>query len=63
VLSPEHAEVFAIKEKLTDFGACAASMTGSGPSVFGLFTTQEAAQNACDALKKEYRGTFLCEFV
>lgn len=35
-----------LKDRLIKYGAMAAQMTGSGPSVFGIFTDQEAAQKA-----------------
>lgn len=44
-LFPAHPEIEAIKEKLYREGAIYASMSGSGSSVFGLFTTPPA----CDA--------------
>lgn len=41
-----------IKEALNKLGALASQMTGSGPTVFGIFPNQEAAQEACDRLSK-----------
>lgn len=41
-----------IKKVLTKLGAIATQMTGSGPTVFGIFPTAEAAQAACDKLSK-----------
>lgn len=41
-----------IKKALTKLGAIATQMTGSGPTVFGIFPTAEAAQAACDRLSK-----------
>lgn len=41
-----------IKKVLTKLGAMAAQMTGSGPTVFGIFPTAESAQAACDKLNK-----------
>ena len=41
-----------IKAALTKLGALASQMTGSGPTVFGIFPDQETAQNAHDRLKK-----------
>lgn len=63
VLPREKYEVFAIKNRLIGNGALAAAMTGSGPSVFGLFTSRETAQNAYSALRLDYRETFFAEFV
>ena len=41
-----------LREKLLELGAYSAHMSGSGPSVFGLFRTAEEAKNAARALGK-----------
>ncbi len=43
----------ALKARLVSLGADAALMSGSGPSVFGLFGTREAAERAADILTKD----------
>ena len=48
-----------IRDTLTDSGALLAMMSGSGPSVFGLFTRGEA-QNALDALTGAGIPAWLC---
>lgn len=63
VLSPTQEEVFAIKRQLLSLGADAAAMTGSGPTVFGLFPSLDVARRACAALKAQYLDTYLAEFV
>jgi 4-diphosphocytidyl-2-C-methyl-D-erythritol kinase len=45
-----HPEILVIKQALRDAGAVAASMSGSGSAVFGLFRTRPAASRAADAL-------------
>jgi len=45
-----HPEIVAIKNLLIDQGALGSLMSGSGPSVFGLFPDLEAAHKAADAL-------------
>jgi len=47
-----------IKSVLLDYGAMGAIMTGTGSAVFGIFTAPEAAEQACNELKKGYR--FCC---
>lgn len=42
-----------IKERLLELGAKASLMSGSGPSVFGVFSTYDEAKNACYALRRE----------
>lgn len=63
VLPPECAEVFTIKEKLHGLHAEACAMTGSGPTVFGLYRDEIAAKRAFRALRREYAQTFLTRFV
>ena len=63
VLDVQEREVFTIKERLLSLGASAAAMTGSGPTVFGLFTDAQAAQTAYNTLKAAYVQTYLAEFV
>ena len=41
----------------------AASMTGSGPTVFGLFRDEENARQAADALKAHFPAAFFCKNV
>jgi 4-diphosphocytidyl-2-C-methyl-D-erythritol kinase len=42
-----------IKEKLHALGAQAALLSGSGPTVFGLFLTCETAQEAAAKLRRD----------
>ncbi|MDE6259590.1 MAG: 4-(cytidine 5'-diphospho)-2-C-methyl-D-erythritol kinase, partial [Oscillospiraceae bacterium] len=53
-------QIAAIKAALIDCGALGASMSGSGPSVFGLFDDLDSAQAACERLRESYRDVFLC---
>ena len=60
VLTPQEGETIRdIKARLLRFGAAGAVMTGSGPTVFGLFEDGAAAQKAFDALRAVYPQTFL----
>ena len=63
VLPEEYGEVFVIRDKLLALGALGAQMTGSGPTVFGLFKDASAAKRAEESLKAEYEQTYLCTFV
>ena len=60
VLPRKYTQVFEIKRALLDCGAMAASMTGSGPTVFGLFGNKAAAESAREALLPAFPQTFLC---
>ena len=64
VLEPRRrSEIDAIKSVLIDCGALGASMTGSGPTVFGLFDNAQAARQAQQRLSEQYREVFLAETV
>ncbi len=56
-----HSAIAEIKSILLDCGALGSIMTGTGSAVFGIFSDGALAQNACDALSKEYRLCFTAE--
>ncbi len=61
-LLPENCrEVFTIKEKLMEMGALNAAMSGSGPTVFGIFRERSTAQQALETLKTTWAQTFLAK--
>lgn len=55
----EYSVIKSIKEQLLEFGADGALMSGSGPTVFGLFTDYKKAKAAHDSLSKTYKDTFI----
>jgi len=59
VLDGRAKEIGAIKRTLIDAGALGAAMSGTGPSVFGLFDDENLAREACLRLSQGYRETFL----
>ena len=62
VLEPRHRQtVDEIKATLIEYGALGAVMSGSGPTVFGLYEDKPQAQNAADALRKQYKDVFVCQ--
>ena len=64
VLEPRRqGEINAIKAVLIDCGALGASMSGSGPTVFGLFDNVHAAERAFQQLRGSYQDVFLCKTV
>lgn len=50
VTSSAHPVISEIKNALKEHGALGASMSGSGPTVFGVFETEAACMRAADAL-------------
>ncbi len=54
-------EVKEITALLNSLGADGACMSGSGPSVFGLFKNEASAQAAITALKRRYSKVYLCK--
>ncbi len=52
-----------IKNDLMERGAVGCLMSGSGPTVFGLFDNDETAQLAYEAFKPRFRETFLTKTI
>lgn len=52
VTIPNYPVIAEIKEKMMEAGAAHAMMSGSGPTVFGLFEDEETAQRARDVVKE-----------
>lgn len=52
VTIPNYPVIDQIKERMMECGADAAMMTGSGPTVFGLFEDEQKAKSAQEELKK-----------
>jgi 4-diphosphocytidyl-2-C-methyl-D-erythritol kinase len=64
VTASKFPEIKIIERALLDLGAETALMSGSGPSVFGLFTNAERAENAFDSMRGLKKGeTFLAELL
>ena len=53
VTAARHPEVGMIRRQMLEAGAAGAGMSGSGPTVFGIFTEAEKAERACSVLKRE----------
>ena len=52
VTIPEYPIIAQIKEQMMKSGAINSMMSGSGPTVFGLFEDEKNAENAYEAMKK-----------
>lgn len=60
VLPPhQRRDIQGIKTTLLQAGALGAAMSGSGPTVFGLFPREDLAQAAVDQLREDYSEVFL----
>lgn len=60
-----HPEVTAVRELLQEKGALGSRMSGSGPTVFGIFDNHTAAEAAAESLKAmpDVRQIFVTRFV
>ena len=56
-------EVRSIRSVLVGHGALGANMSGTGPTVFGLFDDPDRARAAWEELRQTYRAAFLTETV
>lgn len=56
----QSSEVFKLKEKMLELGAAFSLMSGSGPSVYGVFEDEKMALRCFSEVKKLYPQTFLC---
>lgn len=54
----KRSEIDQIKRELISEGALGAVMSGTGPTVFGLFDDENKARNAYSVLKDQYSDTF-----
>lgn len=52
-------EIQEIKRDLIGYGACASMMTGSGPTVYGVFANKEKATEAMAKMKGRYSQVYL----
>ena len=50
-----------IKEKMIKNGAIGALMSGSGPTVFGIFEDERLAKKSADSFYKQYKEVYLCK--
>ena len=67
VTIPDHPEIARIKSMMMENGACGSLMSGSGPTVFGIYKDRELAEKTCQALKEADDGrltrqVYLTEF-
>ncbi len=63
VTIPMHPQIHRLKEELVAHGALGALMSGSGPSVYGIFPDQEAARKAVQPLRERHGQVFMAKTV
>lgn len=63
VIVPNNKAICEIKEIMLQNGALGALMSGSGPSVFGIFDNKNSQINAFNELKNRSIRSFLCETI
>ena len=63
VIIPQNQNIQQIKSIMAENGALGALMSGSGPSVFGIFDSEEAQNSAYIALKNDNISAFLCKTI
>ena len=61
VVLPRHSVALPIKRIMEEHGARVALMSGSGPSVFGIFFNPEAAESAAKALAERDVPAWICQ--
>ncbi len=59
VTENKYPEIKKIKRKMIEYGALGAMMSGSGPTIFGIFKDFESAAYAKDKLSISYKQTYL----
>ena len=50
-----------LKKQLMELGALGSAMSGSGPTVFGIFEKEAPARDAAKVMRKQYTQTFLAK--
>lgn len=59
VTEKDCSEIVKIREDMMAQGAIGSAMSGSGPTVFGIFPDTKSAKKACDYFSKNYDEVFL----
>lgn len=54
-----HPVVGGVKKEMLEYGAINSCMSGSGPTVFGIFDSQASAKKAADSFSKRYKDVFM----
>lgn len=60
---PQYLVIGEVKEKMLGLGALGSLMSGSGPSVFGVWESEKEARRASDSLRQEYKQIYLTKTI
>ena len=60
IVEYHYPQIRTLRETLVRRGALAASLSGSGSTIYGIFDEEERAEQAAMALRGEQRRVFLC---
>ena len=61
VILPQNERAADVKRLLSSLGASAVQMSGSGPTVFGLYESREECENAAEMINKHGCRAYVCE--
>jgi 4-diphosphocytidyl-2-C-methyl-D-erythritol kinase len=54
-----HPIIYDVKSRMMEYGAIGEMMSGSGPTVFGFFKSQQKASKACVNMRKKYPQSYV----
>lgn len=63
VTEKQHPQIGGIKKKMISDGALGAVMSGSGPTVFGIFPDAQTAKRSADSFSLQFRDTFVVKSI
>lgn len=59
VTTKMHPIIYDVKSRMMEYGAIGEMMSGSGPTVFGFFKSQQKASKACVNMRKKYPQSYV----
>lgn len=63
VTEKQHPQIGGIKRKMLSDGAIGAVMSGSGPTVFGIFSDSRAAKRSADSFSYQFKDTYVTKTI
>jgi 4-diphosphocytidyl-2-C-methyl-D-erythritol kinase len=59
----EYPEIRTIMDRFIEYGALGSRMSGSGPTVFGIFNDSPSAEEAREKFSEDYTNVFHCRTI